>query len=775
MRDEYFITGSGGFYAKTYDEKAPMNAIIRGTVGVWYSPEGILVSHGGAIAAPTQLAGDIAFPFGDGYGVIGAGRNNSFGNASKFVGNAALFVSNNEVKILDPSLSASVITIPFTGLTAGVPYVAPYRGSGQFRTPVPIGVAEQIDAPSLIQPLTIGTGFTGLNNGLYAMRMSYIRTFTGGESLTSPTSNSLNVTNSSILIQFPEPTQGRYVDNSTLAWDTNDVWRLYPTPKNFGNTTVFVFLKDVPERRVASETYGAWTSAVTGSDTEVTLTTDVLTSLFTVTELQTWLIGKTVTFSTTDVAKIIDVTALNKFVVSGTLASGSSGTSLTIKSLVDGFSDERLLEAEWSENDLSDLIPPTNAFTPNTTAKFVVPLVNTVLLVGTDGGQSIACSVQNFYESYPPTFRMVLPETPVGVSYKPEDAFAYIMCKDSTHEARWTGASDGAPVALRKVSNKGTAHQKSFTVVDGVIFSYTSDKRIVMISPNGETDMRFSMPVQGLISQWIPELVTVAYDERYNAVVFFHRDEFISYHIGLGVWGSLITWTQFKSPDSDIPNNDIITAISNKGIITIFDVAIRVIGSTGTTTTNVYQSGALSTFVGTDVGKAIFFQLSDGSTHTATITAVTGFGANAQVDSLPTNFQSQTGVYAEVVDGTPTAFYFDRSPDENADSIITQASVKYQWNHFDNQLYGKTINGASVIASNTSSANLKFGADGDSGAFSETFPVTFGSNKFVSDPVDINVGIGRLITTFIEVDNADRVEFHGIRLEFTVHKMHSVY
>lgn len=772
-RLDYYVTGSGGYHAKNYDPQAPMNSLIRGSGGFWYSPEGVLESHAGTILASSQLAGDVAFPFGDGYGTIGIGRNDSFGNAVKYVGNALLFVTNNDIKIFDPSLSSSTITVPFAGLTAGIPYVAPYKGSGTFRTPVPIGVAEQIDAPSLLQPLVTAPEFTGLNNGLYALRLSYIRTFTGGESLTSPTSNSVTFTNSSVIIAFPEPTQGRYVDDSTLAWDTNDVWRLYPTPRNFGGTTVFVFLKDVPERRVASENYGAWTAAPSGSDTEITLNTELLTELFTVTELRTWMVGKTVTTDASEVAKIIDVTATNKFIVAGSIAAGS-GASLTIKALVDGFSEERLLETEWSENDLSALVPPTLNFPPNTDAKFILPLVNVVILVGTDGGQSIASSVQNFYESYPSTFRLVLPETPIGISAKPEDAYAYILCRESTHEVRWTGATDGAPVALRKIATKGTAAQKSFTIVDGTIFSFTPDRTIVAISPGGDTDSKFSAPVIEVIKDWTPELVVAAHDLKHNAIVFFHKREFVSYHIDYGVWGALTTFDAF-TPGANIPGNDIATVLTYKGIIHLFDIAIRIISSTGSTGIDTYTASTGS-FGGGDIGSAILLRLPDGSIWQTTIIDVLGgFGATAQVASLPTNFQSLTGtVYAEVTDGSPTAYYFDRAPDGTQASNEITAVLKYQWNHFERQLLGKTIKQATVIASNMENATIMFSADGRSTSLGLDYPISFlNSVDFVSNPIDTNDGIGRMISTLLTASDVVRMQVHGIRLSYSTTKIFS--
>jgi hypothetical protein len=772
MRQEYYITGSSGFHAKNYDPNAPMNSFIRSSVGFWFSPEGVLESHAGALEASSQLAGDVAFPFGDGYGTIGVGRNDSFGNAVKYVGNAALFVTNNDVKIYDPSLSSGIITIPFTGLTSGIPYIAPYKGSGAFRTPVPLGVAEQIDAPSLLQPLATASGFTGLNNGLYALRLSYIRTFTGGETLTSPSSNSVTFTNSSVVIQFPEPTQGRYVDDSPLAWDTNDVWRLYPTPKNFGNTTVFVFLKDVAERRVVSESYGAWTKAASGSDTEITLTTDLLTHLFSVSELQSWLVGKTVTTDGAEVAKIIDVTATNKVIVAGSLVA-ASGASLTIKALVDGFSEERLYETEWSENDLSDLVPPTTTFPPNTDAKFVLPLVNVVLLVGTDGGQSVASSVQNFPESYPSTFRMVLPETPIGISAKSEDAYAYILCRESTHEVRWTGATDGAPVALRKISTKGTAAQKAFTVVDGNIFSFTPDRNIVLIEPSGSTDTKFSAPVIEIIKDWTPELVVVSYDLKHNAVVFFHKREFLPFHLDYGVWGSLNTFNLFSPSDPNIPNNDIATAITYKGIIHLFDIAIKVISSTGSTTTDSYVATTGAFSLG-DIGSAILLRLADGSIWQATIMAVSGFGSTAHVASLPTNFQSLTGtVYAEITDGSPTAYYFDRAPDGRQAASTLSPFIRYQWNHFDRQLYGKTIRSATVIATGMSGGEISFVADGNTTAMGPNYPISFATGDFVSYPIDVNDGIGRMIGTSILATNVSRMQIHGVRLSFTTTKLFS--
>lgn len=785
-RNPYFITGTGGYWSKTYSDKAPLNALIEGSSGFWYDPEGTLETHPGTLPVDPFLVGDVAFPFGDGFGVIGLGINNSHGNATKYVGNAVIFTTDNDINIFDPALSQSTISLPFEGLSKFVPYIAPYKSDNLYRTPVPLGVLEQVLPPVLTESAN-----PGQLNGLYAIKLGYVRTFTGGESLSSPASNSVQVTDKKMLITFPEPTNPVYVDDSTMPWDTNDVWFVYATPKNFGNTTVFFKLIEVPERRLSSESYtGGWTSTPSGGDTEIFLTTEVLTSLFGVSELTNFIVGKTVVTDALETGAILSVTSTSSFIMAGTLAT-TTGTSLTIQGTVPAFpTTERVLELDWSDNDLDTVIPPILNFPPNTTAKFVMPLADVVCLVGTDGGNGVAPSVQNFPESYPPTYRQMLPETPMGVSFKPEDAYGYILCRQSTFELRYTGATDGAPVSLRKISTKGTVSQKSFVVVDGNIFSFTPDKNIVMIGAGGATNLEFSNPVRELIKTWTPEKVVASYDERHNAIVFFHDRQWISYHFDFGIWAPPTEFGDFAVrilPNPNIPLHPVTTAISHRGIVHIFTGEGRTISSLGTTTTNEFETGVFGSFGINDLNRGIVLTLPSGTTFVAKIVGFTNlitFSGVILESNLPAEFQSQVNVSATVIIRDASAYALDRLEDGTQANNEINARAAYQWNYLDNELLGKTIRMAQVVMSNPpvpepplnpTPVALLFGADGAIGGTKFTGAVlyncTFEPLEMVSNPVDINSGVGRLIRTQVSVGRGQRARLHGVKLVYTTTKI----
>lgn len=716
MKKQEFINGGAGFTAESFDKDAPNNALINDSKNFWFSADGELESCAGTIKATPSIAGDVAMLFGDGYATIGTGGGTAVGNIAKYIGNAALFVTNDDINIIDPSLDGSPINIPFAGsgavppliatspLVAGVPYIAPWNPDLQeYQAPVPLGVLPQEEAPELIVPLSLGSGFTGKNNGTYAVKAAYVRKDTGGVSLTSPASNTLAVVNSSLLARFPLPTTPRYTRNSPLAWDTNDFWLLYSTPVNFGNTTVYLFLREVNERKLAAESYTNWTAVAGASDTTITLTAEQLSYLFTAGEISDDLVGKTVT-SGSDSGVITEVISLTQFKV-GSVFVATSGSSLTIGSNITGFSDERLIELEWTENDLIGEIPDINFYPPYTSeeffdpsfgniCKFIVPLNNVVLLVGTDDGTGIKVSVPNFIEAFPPDYVIHLPETPVGVSYRAEDGYCYVFCKNSVHEIRWTGAVAGAPVAIRTITTSvGTVSQKSFFNANGVLYMLTPDRRVVRVVPGAENDARydyvFSEPVQSYIKNWNPFNVSLAFDERHNAICLFHEREFLAYHQNLEAWSCPIDWDDFV-PSVNVPNGDINNAITYRGVIHLFDT------------------------------------------------------------------------------NTSETFLLDRDLAGNEATEICSAVLRFQWNSFNEEFFGKDIKQVQAIASGLdgTTVTVEFYGDLKGSTLGSSGTLVFPAGEKISRLLDRNNGTGRLISTKLSIAACSRATFSFLRLQY---------
>lgn len=668
-----------------------------------------------------------------------------------------------------------------------MPYIAPWNATlNTFRAPVVLGLLPQEDAPELIQPLSLGSGFTGKNSGLYAIRVSYSRPVTGGESLTSPTSNSLSVANSSLIFKFPTSTTPVYTDNSPLAWDTEDFWTVYATPVNYGNTTVFQYLKEVRERRVASENYTTWTATTGGGSTTITLTAEQLSYLYTYTKIQDWLIGKTVTAGV-QTGVITAVNSLTSFVVDATWGT-LSGATITIKSLVSGFTDERITENEWTENDLDSTVPPTNFYPPYTSdqffsgssftniAKFIVPLNNVMLLIGTDSGTGIAVSVPNFIEAFPPDYRLNLPESPIGVSYRAEDGYCYVFCKNSIHEIRWTGAVYGAPVVLRTITTSlGVANQKAVFVHNGIIYLFSSNNRIVRVAPDGSTDYIFSQPVTPYVNGWNYDAVVAGYDEKRNCILFFHRREFIAYHLDLKTWSSPINLSDF-TPGSNIPDGEVSSVVSYRGICHIWDNTKKIVSGTIVDTHNF--STTIPQFISADIGKTVVATYADTSTQTGTVTAV------PSTRQITVSFTINTGAHPigqavsiAITEGSTSTYTLDRSLLGVSASNAATACLQFQWNMFSNEHFGKTIKQAEIMGQNlpVSGVTLKMYADLLTSQLGTTRTFNVPSGKFVSDILDCNEGIGRMLSLRLDFTSSTRLVFWNLRVEYVTTRIRSNY
>lgn len=120
-RPAEFLTGSSGFTYEDFDQAAPTNTLILNSRNFWFNPNGQLEQCGGTIVSPISFAGDAAFLFGDGFGTVGTGNGTAFGNAAKYIGNIAVFCTNDDVHIYDPTLGATPFTIPFAGVAASLP------------------------------------------------------------------------------------------------------------------------------------------------------------------------------------------------------------------------------------------------------------------------------------------------------------------------------------------------------------------------------------------------------------------------------------------------------------------------------------------------------------------------------------------------------------------------------------------------------------------------------------------------------------------------------
>jgi hypothetical protein len=817
------IAGAGGFYSGFWFPHKEDNSAIDGSRNWWVSVEGYWEMCGGTLKAPAtrQTQGTFLAPYGTGYAALNLSSGR--GNIIKFAGSSPIFTSSGPIQIFEPvdfgEGPGNIKTI--NDSLSNIASIAPYRAvSKSLRSSAQIGMQEIQSPPQLIQPLAPkDTKMTGA----FTIRVTYNRPITGGESNGSAPSNTLTLTNSSVIIKFPSPPQSVYVDVKTAtevfsnkvpsAWDTNDFWLIYAAPKNFTTFATFhrVSKQKVWERFLQNELYDkndcSATETVVSGGFEITITLPgtgakdkvfgrFANDLYNEQEFREMLIGKraisgTFTGTVSDVTWPAgnDITQIKIFSTTSWAANIGAGkllNDLQLKASIKDFSDERLFETSWEENDLTTDLAPIDNFPPIAQCDFVAA-VNTILLLINTGGRvgggrtSIAVSTPGFFESFPPENYISLPEECVGIAHRPDDAYIYLLSRQAIYELRWTGADTG--VALRTITNSvGTASQSSFTVVNQNIFTFTPNNRIVLVSPGGDVNYQFAEDVIAYVKNWDATKVSVAHDEARNAVVFAHGREFLAFFIDKGIWSTPVQLNTYPA-SPDIPSLDIASSLTYRGVVHFMTANDNVIERDGNAAVSPIGLGAVTGTIsigsnpGLSIGDTIFIRwpsvlnVNPDTFYQFTVTAFFGGGiyqfGGIAYDKFGNTLNinpSQPCKYQRYVQSPETVFWLDRSPiDGTLANHIVDARLRFNWNSFGHPMLGKTLNKYQAITDFNGTFNIDIYRD-----FNKFSTLTFVSltnpSGAISQIADANIGVFRYYAHEIKITGARR-KFYALIID----------
>lgn len=229
----YFDGGYDSREPELRPDGAPSNILGYGSQNLLYQgSNGHLEAFKGLTAVSPITGGRTMFNFSDGYvslndydpgGGVVAGLGSvfiSYGKTMWGVGAGKVYWNGSDLSF---PLSS---TLSFRKLASGV-----YTG-----TTYSAGLA-QPSAPTVAARTTsFGAGLTGLLNGTYSIRITRIRSTSGGESIGSLPSATISVTNGTIRITFP-----------SLDSNGQDKWGIYVTQAGFGVTGPYFLWKEISD------------------------------------------------------------------------------------------------------------------------------------------------------------------------------------------------------------------------------------------------------------------------------------------------------------------------------------------------------------------------------------------------------------------------------------------------------------------------------------------------------------------------------------------------
>lgn len=734
------------------------NMLITGSKNLIYGDDGELQSNGGWKLTnygglSSNRGGDLSFLVGKGWAVVGNQLNEGSGNIVEFIGRSLWFTGTGEITVFQPGITSTPQALGNSALQNNIPQVAVLNtGKTGYQPPLQIGLLEELGSPSLVARTTIGSGFQGIMNGTYSVMLTFIRDATGGESLPTPPSNSIVAAAQTLLLIPPT--------SSTNTPQPRDRWRVYATGSQFGQTGPYLFFTEIPYRRlnVQLDGTGFQIQDSGGSNFNLFSANSVTPGggFFSSEDIGKRIVSGGASCLNTGTRVVTGVTT-NTFVVKGVTYGdkllfsppcGGTGTfnadGWTVDPYIDGF--EQAIEIEWQDTDLSAIQPPTDFFPPATTAQFIVALVNVMVLIGTEDGLGVASSVPNFPEAYPPNFRLQLPEPPVGVLSRPDDGFFYIVCLNSIHEVRWTGAVDGAPVTIRTVANQvGAIQQTAMCQAGADIYLFDKSHKPVRILSSGVIDQSFGDRVSKETKSWTAGKISISYDTRRNAILYAYQDRELLYYPVFDVW----TAPQFfaDTETNGRPDGTVNSLFTKDGIIheshyTTETPSVSISATTNTVTT------ASFTFTHRHLGKVISIPGAGAgpSTLVATITNI-GSPTSVSIDQVATNTVGPVTAGLVGFD----MWTFDRDLDDGELQFSTSWIARFSFSDYDVGKRPKTVTKVKVGADTTAGTyDLKFFRNyntsvqvGDNRSF------TGASGDHVQPVIDCNNGESELLSSQI--------------------------
>lgn len=220
MNGRKYIHKSGFFTSSANDtEQIPFDAMIEGSENVVFRDNGVLGNFNGHLHTGS-FGGSITNALEAGWASLGQAQDGA-GNVMEYINKSLMFVGNGMVKVLMPSVNTIEQTI---GTATSQPQIAVRKGTGWMMARK-MGLSIPSGSPILSSPAAKSSGFTGLLTGSYSAKFAKRRSETGALSIASSSSNVMEFTNSSAVLEIPP--------NQDL--DGTDRIRIYFTPKGFGS------------------------------------------------------------------------------------------------------------------------------------------------------------------------------------------------------------------------------------------------------------------------------------------------------------------------------------------------------------------------------------------------------------------------------------------------------------------------------------------------------------------------------------------------------------
>lgn len=195
---------------------------------------------------------------------------------------------------------------------------------------------------------------------------------------------------------------------------------------------------------------------------------------------------------------------------------------------------------DYNDNELSDLLGPTDHFPPPT-GTHVIQLGGVVSVLGCYGGNGMSPCIPGLYESFPPLFVSFFPEGIIGVKGRATDGWIYVLCTNSLNAAILTG-STSTPMLPRTIwPEAGFSHAGNATLVGAQLYA-TIGKPVRTYGNSVEPDSTFAKDVIEYMR---------AHGFGKNDVVVYDPDEMLVIYVntaGLGLAYDLTTQGDWSTP-----------------------------------------------------------------------------------------------------------------------------------------------------------------------------------------------------------------------------------
>ncbi len=200
----------------------------------------------------------------------------------------------------------------------------------------------------------------------------------------------------------------------------------------------------------------------------------------------------------------------------------------------------RTFEISWSDSALQNEHPPTDNFPPPTDCQYVAYLGGVLVGIGSRGGSYYSCSKQGESQHFSRLGEANMPthEQVAGFINRPTEGELYYWTANSLCSFALSDDPD-LPIYARALwPLVGAQSPNGACFAGNYIYIFTSECSPARMSPNGEYDAEFSIPVRAYLRKLgiDPSKVAVGYDPRLDIVAFVYQDTAYLYVPSLNLW-----------------------------------------------------------------------------------------------------------------------------------------------------------------------------------------------------------------------------------------------